>query len=240
MCIRDRVHRDSFGSLWITPQGYIQDTTLNTGSLETKGVDVNGSYKFSLDNVGLKDMGRVKFDWVATYLDSYKVTPLPGGGSYDCAGLYGPTCGTPQAHWKHRVRFTYDPPSFPVSLSLDWRYMGAVKLDANQGNAGATPNGVAVTKVTGNGLLANHPSGLTDTVDEHISGYNWFDISGTWKVRPNLNLRFGVSNILDKDPPRLDSNNLPASGPATGNANTYPGVYDTLGRTVFIGLTADF
>lgn len=118
--------------------------------------------------------------------------------------------------------------------------MGAVKLDANEGNAGATPNGVAVTKVVGNSLLANHPSGVTDTVDETISAFSWFDISGTWKVRPNLTLRFGINNVLDKDPPLLDSNVLPASGPPTGNANTYPGVYDTLGRTAFVGLTLDF
>ncbi|MFX9097158.1 hypothetical protein ABTN72_19040, partial [Acinetobacter baumannii] len=91
----------------------------------------------------------------------------------------------------------------------------AVKLDANQGNAGATPNGVPVTTVVGNSLLAFHPSGATDTIDETIKAYNYLDISGTWKVRPNLTLRAGVANVFDKDPPMLDSNSLPAAGPPT-------------------------
>lgn len=41
-------------------------------------------------------------------------------------------------------------------------------------------------------------------------------------------------------PPFLDSNSFPASGPPFGNANGYPGTYDTLGRTIFVGLSADF
>jgi outer membrane receptor protein involved in Fe transport len=172
---------------------------------------------------------------VGTYTSKLETQPLVGGPSYDCAGLYGPICGTPVSHWKSRVRFTWDAPSWPLSLSLDWRYQGAVKLDANQGTQGAL--GFAPT---GNFLLANHPSGLTLTQDEHIPAFNYFDVSGQWKIRPNLNLRAGITNIFDKTPPVLDSTDLPESTLPTGNGNTYPGVYDSLGRTIFVGLTLDF
>jgi outer membrane receptor protein involved in Fe transport len=150
--------------------------------------------------------------------------PIAQGASFDCAGLYGPTCGVPLPRWRSKVRFTYTPPTLPIALSLDWRYIGDVKLDANQGNV----------------LLASHPSGITDTADEHIDAYNYIDLSATWRVRDNLNLRAGVTNVADKDPPIVDANDLPAAGPPEGNGNTYPGVYDSLGRTFFIGLTADF
>jgi outer membrane receptor protein involved in Fe transport len=124
-----------------------------------------------------------------------------------------------------KVRFTYTPPSFPAEFSLDWRHLSGVKLDANEGNP----------------LLHDLISGvITDSADEQIDAYDYFDFSVLWHVRDNLSARAGVSNIFDKDPPGLDSNYLPASGPPEGNGNTYPGVYDSLGRTFFVGLTADF
>jgi iron complex outermembrane receptor protein len=207
-----QVHRDSFGSLWITPQGYIQDTTLNTGSLETKGVDVNGSYKFSLDNVGLKDMGRVKFDWVATYLDSYKVTPLPGGGSYDCAGLYGLTCGTPSPHWRGKVKTTWNTPWWGLNLSAQWRYFGSVTLDAYSNNP-----------------LLNTP-GNQKAQEAKFGEYNYIDLGANIKLHDHYNLRVGVNNVFDKDPPIVGSANCSVT---QCNGNTYPQVYDALGRYFF-------
>ncbi|MGF2526099.1 hypothetical protein ACQUW0_27720, partial [Ralstonia pseudosolanacearum] len=76
--------------------------------------------------------------------------------------------------------------------------------------------------------------------DASIPAYNWIDLSGTWKVRDGLTFRAGVNNVFDKDPPILDSNNYPISGSPFGNGNTFPGTYDYLGRTIFVGLTADF
>ncbi len=38
----------------------------------------------------------------------------------------------------------------------------------------------------------------------------------------------GINNILDKDPP------ISSSVGTTGNGNTYPQLYDALGRFVFI------
>ena len=235
------IKRDASGILFGF-NGYTNLTNTNQGYLKTSGYDVTANYRFDPRDFGLPAWGTVSINMIGTYTDKLITQPLTGGPTYDCAGLYGPTCGTPQAHWKHKVRFTWEAPRWPVTISFDWRYMGGVHFDANQGTAGAAPGGVFIPKAnwTGNSLLANHPSGVTDTADESIPAYNYLDISGTWKVRPNLTFRAGVANVFDKDPPRLDSNVVPASGPPTGNANTYPGVYDTLGRTMFVGLTLDF
>jgi outer membrane receptor protein involved in Fe transport len=57
----------------------------------------------------------------------------------------------------------------------------------------------------------------------------------------DISLRAGINNLFDKDPPVVDGNNIGLAGVTQfGNGNTYPGVYDTLGRTVFVGITADF
>ena len=48
----DRVHRDANGSLWLGDTGFIEDPILNTGSLQTKGVDVEANYRFDVGGAG--------------------------------------------------------------------------------------------------------------------------------------------------------------------------------------------
>jgi outer membrane receptor protein involved in Fe transport len=45
-----------------------------------------------------------------------------------------------------------------------------------------------------------------------------------------------VNNVFDKDPP-ITGTNCPG---VVCNGNTFPQVYDALGRFVFVGLSADF
>ena len=67
------------------------------------------------------------------YLLTNDATPLPGGGTYDCAGLFGPTCQTVNPEWRHNARANWDLHS-DVTLSATWRYIGEVKLDNNDSN----------------------------------------------------------------------------------------------------------
>jgi outer membrane receptor protein involved in Fe transport len=214
----DAIHRNAAGS--IQGSGYISAVDVNEGSLRTKGVDWEINYKRSLADMGMGDHGSLGLNWVGTYLENLITTPVPGFGSYDCAGLYGTTCGTPTPHWRSKMRLTWVTP-WNASFSLGWRYFGDVNLDQN---------------VASNPLLV----GPHDSADAHIPAYSWFDLSGTWKVKDGYTLRFGVNNIFDKDPPIVDTSNIGVSSPPFGNGNTFPQVYDTLGRTFFIGLTADF
>ena len=91
-------------------------------------------------------------------------------------------------------------------------------------------------------LLATDCGGpCGDTADNHIASFDYLDLSGDWQVREGIDLRAGVNNILDKDPPILDTNSVAASNLAGfGNGNTYPGVYDALGRTIFVGATIKY
>jgi outer membrane receptor protein involved in Fe transport len=219
------INRDPSSGILFGQTGYVTDTDINSGYNKTQGVDVAATYTFRPTQWGLPNWGSLNVNLIATEVFKFQIQPVAQGGSYDCTGLYGPTCGTPLPRLRTKVRFTYTPPSFPAEFSLDWRHLSGVKLDANEGNP----------------LLHNLISGvITDSADEQIDAYDYFDFSVLWHVRDNLSARAGVSNLFDKDPPGLDSNYLPASGPPEGNGNTYPGVYDSLGRTFFVGLTADF
>ncbi len=138
---------------------------------------------------------------------------------YDCAGLYGKsTCGTPNPKWRHNVRVTWSTPWSGLQISGAWRYVGDVQA-----------YGVSTNPFLTSGT---YPS------DVKLGSQSYFDLSAEWKLKDHLSFRLGVENIADKQPPLVGSN-MGGTDPRY-NGNTYPGVYDALGRYGFFGITADF
>ncbi len=205
------IQRDQLGTLWATPQAQIVATNANLSKLKTSGFDVTASY-----NMRLHNLGKLNFTLVGTYLKEFITEPIPGLGEYDCAGLFGATCGTPLPEWRHKVRATWSTP-WNVDLALSWRYFKEVKNDASSNNP----------------LL----SGPVPAIDEKMKAMNYFDVAATWNATKNIILTGGINNLFDKDPPIV---NQTLAGAPFGNGNTYPVVYDALGRKVFVTLTAKF
>jgi iron complex outermembrane recepter protein len=226
----DLIHRDALGSLWLTSGGYITDTLANVGNLEEKGIDFDASYSHDVGR-----FGRISSNFNGTYLDSYLVTPIAAQPStaYDCAGFYGPTCsglgsgaGMPVMKWRHVWSVNWDTPFRPLSLYLDWRYLGGTTLEflstnKNLGRIGAT--------------VAN---GKIPSTDASIPAYNYFDFSAAYHVTAGALIRLGVNNLLDKSPPVIGSTGSPS--PPIGNGNTLPGTYDWGGRYVFGEVSLEF
>ena len=215
------VHRDttpgSFGSLFLSPAGYVVDTTLNTGYLETKGLDFEFNYKKNLSDLGLGDHGSLALNFVATYLMGQLVQSLPGDTPYDCAGFYGTQCGSPNPTFRSKTRLTWNTPWSGLTASIQWRHYNAVAVDCSSSDPQLSC-GFAAT-------------------DAKLGAVDYFDINGAIKIKDRYRFRFGVNNLFDKDPPIIGGSSCP-TGACSGN--TYAQVYDTLGRYVFVGLTADF
>ena len=77
--------------------------------------------------------------------------------------------------------------------------------------------------------------GISGNLD--LEAYDFFDLAGIWKVTENATLRAGMNNVFDKEPPIAGS----AAGPSIGsNGNTFPSLYDALGRYWFIGVGLEF
>jgi outer membrane receptor protein involved in Fe transport len=205
-------HRDPRSGVLFGNDGYVIGTTLNTGYLQTSGLDITGSYGFRIGNAG-----KLNLDLVGTYLDKLVTQPLPGFGTYDCRGLYGYTCGEPSPKWRHQFRTTWliPGPNDPT-LSVAWRYFGQVKLSS----------------LSSNEFLNGAPS----VINRKINAYNYIDLTGSISFEKKLTLRAGINNLFDKDPPAIAAGILSTFG----NGNTYPGVYDPLGRTIFVGATLEF
>ncbi len=206
------IRRDSGGSITgssVQTGGYIVQTGVNIGAAAIKGIDAQGNYR-----VPLSGLGTLAFTLNGTYTLATTTTPLPGAHTYDCVGLYGPTCGTLNPRWRHNLRMAWDSP-WDVTLSAFWRYIGGVSLDSNSSDP----------------TLGN---GRNRTLDARLPAISYLDLTGSWDIRKGLQLRAGINNIFDKDPPIVTQDIVPSGAP-----NTFP-TYDTLGRQLFIAFTATF
>jgi len=73
-----------------------------------------------------------------------------------------------------------------------------------------------------------------DTLESKLDAVNYIDLAAVWMINEHYQLRGSVLNVFGEDPPIFSS-----AGPALGNGNTYPTVYDT-GTAYYIGLKLNF
>ena len=215
------IHRGAgVGQLFGT-NGYAVETNTNFGQLHNRGIDVDVNYRKSLADFGFTHMGSLSLRITGSYLIDQSVSTVV---SYNCAGLYGPICSSggdagPNFTWRHNARLTWESP-WDVDVSLNWRYLSAVKLDLNSSQPAL--NG-----------------GSYDSYDAVIPAYSYLDVSVAWRLWKNYTFRCGVNNILDKDPPI--NSDLAIYGVNGGaNGNVYTGTYDSLGRVIFASFSAKF
>lgn len=203
--------RNANGSLFRTDDGYVIDTNLNAGKLRTSGIDVSVSYTQQLGSAG-----SLGFNIAGTYLDKL-IVDQDGDPKFNCKGFYGTQCGTPSPEWRHKARLTYTMPQ-GVSLSGAWRYFSKVKADALSTD----------TDLNAPGGVGARPG------NSNIKAQSYFDLALTVPVADKFTFRIGSNNILDKSPP------INALGlGVVQNGNTFPQVYDALGRYIYVGLSID-
>ena len=73
--------------------------------------------------------------------------------------------------------------------------------------------------------------------DIELESISYLDLAAIWDAHDNVQVRAGVNNITDVDPPVAGN----GAGPSiSGNGNTFPGMYDALGRYWFIAAGIQF
>jgi iron complex outermembrane recepter protein len=211
------VKRDAAGSLWLTSNGYVIDTPTNVGGLGTRGLEFNGAYSRKIG-----EAGTLSLSMVGTLLDKYN-TDNGLTAEYDCAGLFGPTCGGPAPKWRHKARATFNAEN-GLGVSLQWRYFGSV--DAEYTSSSATLTGPSYD------------------FNRHVKSQSYFDLSFSAKFADHFKWTLGANNLLDREPPLFHSGSgafgQSNCSSTVCNGNTYPGTYDALGRYLYTGITLDF
>ena len=208
-----QIVRTQAGSLTgasVATGGYILQTGVNVGEATLKGIDTQISYTLPIGD----RFGSLAFALNGAYIMEAQNTPLPEADqSYDCVGLFGTICQTITPDWRHNLRVSWETP-WEVDVSLNWRFIQGTDLDTNQSDPDLS-------------------SGY-DEFNAHMESVSYFDLSALWSFGTGSQLRAGINNIFDKDPPLISTN---VSG--TGGPNAYP-TYDTLGRQAFIGFNQQF
>jgi iron complex outermembrane recepter protein len=209
------IHRGPTGSLWVSTADYVQATELNIGQVSTKGIDFAAHYR--LDGGAA---GKFTFNLSDTYTKELLTQPLPTGGSFDCAGYWGATCGAPLPHIRQVFTFNWGLPVPGLDLTVKWRLIGPSKVDSESQNP----------QLAGPYYLST----------AQIPGYNYIDMSANYAINSTFSVRVGVNNIADKDPPTILNGNLSNCPNTTCNDNTWTGTYDTLGRYLYAHVSAKF
>jgi outer membrane receptor protein involved in Fe transport len=163
---------------------------------------------------GLGGIGSLNLNSVGTWLDQLIIDPV-GPVAYDCTTFEGATCGTPAPEWRFKTRLTLTTPD-GIGLSVQWRYFSAVRRDT----------------------MSSDPdlhTATTPPADQRIGAQNYIDLTMTARIGDHYAFRIGVNNIFDREPPI--ATHLPG---VVGSGNTYPQVYDAMGRYIFAGVTLDF
>jgi len=191
----------------------------NTAFVVTTNQNVGGLRTKGIDVNGsyshrLGGLGTLNVSLVGTWLKDL-ITDTGLGVKYDCAGFFGTTCSTPSPEWRHKLRVGFTLRN-GLGISGQWRYFSKVDLDVFNPDIGGDSDGPA---------------------DDQIKAQSYFDLVLSARVADKLNFRLGANNLFDREPPIVGGE---VSNAPYGNGNTYPQVYDALGRYLFAGVTVDF
>ncbi len=218
LCYRDndpaacgRINRGPTGSLWVG-EGFVENLAINIGGLKTSGVDINSGYSVDLEDWGVTGWGQLGMSFVGTWLSSLESDTGTGTASavYDCTGYYG-SAQCGVPNPEWRHRARLTWQSpWNVDVSGTWRYYSEVEFGSS---------------LTG---------GVAGRLDSKLDAMNYFDLAANWQITDTVSGRVGVNNVFDTDPP------LSVAAGTGGNGNTFPQLYDALGRYVFFGVTANF
>ena len=218
------IQRDATGSLSIgngAGAGRVLSTRFNTGSYGNSGVDVEARYIWDLNSVHAR-AGSLTFSFTGSAALKNPINVTPGVSETDCTGLFGPTCSgvgptSPVPRWRHRLRTTWEPRE-GLEVSFNWRHIGRL-----------------ASEFTSSNVNLSNPANVFP-VDSHISAYDYFDLEGGFTPAPHLNLRLGVNNLADRKPPVVGF----TANPLLVNGNMVAGMYDNLGRYLFLALTLKY
>jgi outer membrane receptor protein involved in Fe transport len=120
----------------------------------------------------------------------------------DCAGYFGTSCEQPRSDLRFIQRTTWNYNN--LSVSAQWRHLSETDREIPERTA------------------TSFAPFLT------IDSFDYLDLYASYRIRDRYLLSFGALNVTDEDPPVVGNE---AGDTAFNTGNTFPGVYETLGRT---------
>jgi outer membrane receptor protein involved in Fe transport len=192
----------------------------NLGRIRSSGFDLGASYRRDLG------FGRLALSFIGNKTTRFLFQPTATSLNRDCVGFYSPGCGapTPKYSWNQRTTLTVG----STDLSLAWRHISKTRVEPK------APTPQVPAGVPGNAGPATF-FGPYSVIDAH----DYFDFALQQNVGDTMRLTLTVQNLLDKQPPIVGGQ----AGGATEQSsatNTFPVLYDPIGRRFTLGVSLRF
>lgn len=188
----------------------------NLGRINTTGLDWSVSY-----NHGLGGLGNLAWFINGTYTFENRFQATPASVDRECIGFYSNNCDNLQPQLQFNQRATWSINRFDVSIQH--RFISAVFVEP-------LANPVRLT-----GALAGTPT--FQPAFSNINARNYFDLTLRARIFSGLDASLVIDNLINTDPPFVGST---IGSTAFNTGNTYPTVYDTIGRRFTMALRARF
>ena len=165
------IQRSQAGSLAAGGAGVgFTQTNINIAEFTTTGVDLQVIYNFDL-----RDLGSVRVDYAATWLDELDFVSFPGASPIECAGFFGNSCdgfgAAVSPEYRHRAIATWMTP-WSLDVSATWRYSDETDNDNEN-----------------------------EQFETSLKEVHYFDLSAVYNITDNLQLRAGALNLFGETPP---------------------------------------
>jgi outer membrane receptor protein involved in Fe transport len=203
------------GGLTLDGSG-IETFTTNLQYLRAEGVELGMAFGFDIGAFGNLRISANVNKYLTHESQSDNTTEL-----VDCVGIFGTNCGNgpqggplPDTRWLQRTTWNYD----DFTVSLLWRHLSGI-------TSALPPCANAAD------------SGCIFPTFRKIDSYDYFDLFGSWQFMEQASVSFGVSNMFEKDPPVVGNE---AADTGSNSGNTFPQLYDALGRLYSVGLRVSF
>jgi outer membrane receptor protein involved in Fe transport len=210
--------------------GGLFGTSSNQGKLSTDGVDLTIDYRRPLGTI-LNAPAKLAINFAGNWTHSQKFKAIASSATSvdrECVGKYSANCGFPNGSLLPKYSFNERTTLSlgRVDLSLLWRYISKFRYEF----ADSAPlfSGTIVSGPSTSPFF-NLPGTFNgETVDfNHIKAAHYFDFATRFNVNEHFDLTFTINNLFDKKPPIVGNT---AGSTSANSGNTFPALYDPLGR----------
>lgn len=184
----------------------VDSSQTNENNLKVSGLDVDVVYSTELADLNSNLRGSLTANLLYNFQNENEQTGIVSGLTDDFVG----EVLTPEHRWTMSTNYRID------DLAINWR----MRYWAEVGDNNEASDG---------GRLVGSP--LND-----LDGVFYHDLRAAYDVNENINVHFGINNVLDEEPEVLgQGTNYGSTG-----INTAPEAYDVIGRRYYAGVSVDF
>jgi outer membrane receptor protein involved in Fe transport len=232
LCYRQHVqaacNRITVGPSAASPTGQailvVNNTAVNLGGYETRGVDFEALYSLPLASISSSLNGNLRFRLLTSLLYDMTIDNGLGGPPVEYAGQSGPTAAfggfNTSPRWQSNFFLTYE--SGPLTATVQLRYIGQGKYEALSGS------GKPAIGPGQPGYVTTSPYSISNN---SVPGVTYLNLSGAYSITPGFQVFAAINNVLNKDPP---------IAPGGNGYPTNPVYFDTYGMTWKVGVRAKF